>query len=598
MKKIILSILALLMILVLLSLGIYNFVDISDYKDNITSLVKTKTGKDIIINGDVRLRILPDIALDISDVDMKSPAGSDSGLVVSSSNVILHLRFLPLFKKDFEISSLKLIKPLINITIFEDGSNNLTVASNASTDAVEGEKQLLNFNYTSQRDFINNHVVGMVRLDKIIIEDAKINLSDKRKSLFMRIDNFNVATSLITPEYNLLKISGKLKEKDTIDADFNLDGKYQLSKDFYELSGLTIKLGGIVAHGEASVDFRSSLPDLKVAFYFEDMNLNPYISLIDILFSNKNVEEKPVARNFMWDEKPIDFGVLRTFNGHFSFKSNNILYKDVDIGSVTLNSYLRNGKFTLSVKEAEILGGNINGESVIDVTSNIPKIRKKINLEEVDFTKSPFNLGAINNISGKVSGGIILASRGISQKEFIKNLNGIISLRADDGVLKNIDLFAMAKNIPSAFNIGKNPDYTSPFKEVAGDFGVSAGIITTDDFTYLSEQIDFNGKGGVNLPELTVNFKMVPKIKRIKNESDSFSAIRMPLLISGNLLQPSFKLEPQSLVEDVIKNPKGTETLVNQLKNDFDSIKDTMKSDAANGNDDVVKDLKNILNGF
>lgn len=594
MKRILLFIAAPIIALVLASLMVYHFVDINDYKANIISLVKESTGSDISINGDIRLRILSDIALDISDISVLSGENKNTISVDSIEQIIIHLRLIPLLKRKIEVSSLKLVSPVAKINIFHEEENKIDQDVNLSN---AFEK-----NYTFVRNFINNHIVDKFHLSSLTIEDAKLAFTNEENGIDLLVNNINIQTSFVKGN-NPVQISGKIKLEPGIDAPFSIDGQYQLAKDFYELSTLTIKLGDIETHGEAGIDFRSNIPDVKIAFYFQDMNLNPYAGLVDLILISKkpiNIKIDKAAKTapYVWSAEPIDFGILRSFNGHFSFKSNNVVYKDTTIGSVTMNSYLRNGKFTLSVKEAEMLGGNINAEIVVDATSSVAKVRHKINLEEIDFTKLPTNFGTISNLGGRVSGGIMLASRGVSHKELINNVDGSISLRIDDGFIKNIDLVGMAKNINSAFYIGKHLEQKTIFKELAGDFDVRDGLVKTDNLTFGSDLLDFNGQGSANIPELTINFRMMPKIKKAKDEIDVPGGMRAPILISGSLLQPSFRLEVQTLVEDLINNPKGTENLVKQIKRDFDDIKGSMKSDEEDDDNGVVKDIRNILNGF
>jgi|GEM_PF-5195849 len=616
MKRILVLFSTTIIVLVVASLVVYRFVDVNDYKANIASAVKVKTGYDIAVGGDIRLMILPNIALEVSNVSVKSINGDKNEDAISIERIILHPRIFPLLRKEIEISSLNLVNPVVKFKIFKDGTNNFSKIetnkdsesqpNNLTTTSEKDKADLSESGSVIIRDFINDNIVDKIHLNDFKIENGKLRFADERKNIDAHVDDILFQTSL-KPGYNQFKTSGQLKLDVGVNTPISISGQYQVAKDFFDFSSISFKFGEIEAHGEAGIDFRSSLPDGKVAFYFENINLNPYIGLINLLQASnessaqegENVSnETSSSEPFEWNSEQIDLSFLRSMNGHFSFKSNNIIYKDLNIGILTLNSYLMNGKLTLSLKEAEVFDGNVSGELVLDATSVVPKVRNKINIEDVDLKKVSAVSELANKIAGRVNGGVMLTSRGISQKELVSNLDGNISLKVEDGFIHGLDLLGMAKNISTAFTLGRNIEQQTAFKELTCDWDIKNGVMRTDDAVLSSDVIGFNGQGGINLPELTVNFVVSPKLKSIKDEADILGGLRSPILISGNLLKPNFKLEIQNLVEDLVKNPKGTKDLVSQIKHDFENIKGNIKGEVEGEKGGVVKDIKKILNGF
>jgi AsmA protein len=607
MKRILLLLSAVILIMVSSSLLVYRFVDVNDYKTNIASAFKQRTGYDINIEGNIRLRLLPNIALDVSNVSVKSVNGDTNEDAILVDQIILHPRFIPLLKKQIHISSLKLVNPVVKFRIFQDGKSNFSQIKSGVADDTgasgEGDKAVAPDDMNAViRKFINADMVQEIHLNEFSIENGRLKFSDARKNIDAHVDDILCKTSL-KPGYNKLQLSGQLKMDVGINTPISISGQYQLAKDFFDFSNISFKLGQIEAHGEAGVDYRSSVPDGKVAFYFQNIDLNPYVGLIDLLNKSKEsaiaednrlLNEGAAKGSFAWSSNQVDFSVLRSMNGHFSFKSNNIIYKNINVGIVTLNSYLMNGKLTLSLKEAEVFGGNISGEVIVDTTSSATKIRHKINIEDVDLEKISAISNVANIFSGKVNAGIVLTSRGGSQKEIVGNLDGSLGIKIDDGFVRGVDMPGMVRNVASAFIVGEGIEKKTVFKDLSGDFDIKNGTLKTDDVVLTSEIIDFNGYGSLNLPELSINFLMSPKPKHAKDEVDILGGVRVPILVSGSLFQPSLKLQAQNLVEDMVKNPKVTEDIVKQIKNDFENIKgETKNSDAG-----VVKDLKKILNGF
>jgi uncharacterized protein involved in outer membrane biogenesis len=610
MKKILLFTGSVIVALVIASWLVYRFVDVGWYKDAITSSIKENTGYELAVGGDIRLRILPSIALDINDVTIKSSNGDKSENAISISKLIIHPQLLPLFRKEVAISSLKLVNPVFRFRIFKDGTNNFSkIAVNQEVQKVSASASVssaseFDKNIGVIKNLLNENIFEKIRLEDFDVENGKLRFADERKGIDAHVDNVLFRTSFV-PGENLFKISGKLKMDVGVDTPISLGGKYQFLKDMVDFSSIEFKFGDISAHGEAGIDLRPALPDAKVAFYFENLNLNPYAGLIDLL-QNKNGAPKAanqgassVARSFNWSQDAMDFGFLRNVNGQFNFKANKISYKDINVGIITLNSYLMNGKLIASLKEAEVFGGNITSELIVDATSSTPKIKNKINFEDIDLAKVQPGAGAATRLGGRLNGGALLTSRGVTEKELVGNVDGNLNLRVIDGVIEGLDLLGMAKNIPASFSIGKKLEQATKINDLSGSFDINKGVAQSEDVMLISDAVDFNGRGNINFPNLTVNFMVTPKLKRgTKEAGDVLGGLRAPILISGNLFQPSFKLEIQTLVMDLVKNPKGTEDLVKQIKNDFKDIKDNINSGIKNNDDGVVKNLKNILKGF
>lgn len=610
MKKIALIIVLPMFLLSVGSLFIYNFVDINSYKPAIVKAIKENTKKDVNIAGDIKLRLFPSIALSIFDVALKSQNELDPD-TITIEKMIVELKILPLFRKNFEIASLKLVKPSIRFFNEESVVNSGSLQNEKQLPKDSDKNNEVIKDVTAEQDLqktINQEIIGKFKFEEILIEDGKIIFVDEKskKALFV-LDNIDLNTSVM-PGENKLNFSSHIKADNSVDIPLSISGKYSLLRNNYKISDLEIQFGETQAHGDVDLDFRNSTSDIKVALYFYELNFNPYFQLVNALSSQKNEEgiepeavskeKKPTSYEYAWDKTFIDRELLRRVNGRFNFKANKIVYQDVNLGTVEINSYLTNDKLAINIKKAEVFGGTITGDSSLDVVADTIKLRSKYNIAGIDIAQLPEAIGLKRKISGNIDGNVSLFARGLSEKDFIESLAGDVNFSITNGYIKGIDLVAMAKNITTAFLPSNRDDRQTDFDEFSADVIIDKGVLRTDNLVFTSKILDFAGSGVASLPDLSVNFRMIPKIKNVKDEQDVLGGMRVPIMITGNLLNPTYSLEVQTLVGDMIKNPKGTENLVKQLKNDFKGIKNKIKEGSASGGDGVVKDLKNILQGF
>jgi hypothetical protein len=88
---------------------------------------------------------------------------------------------------------------------------------------------------------------------------------------------------------------------------------------------------------------------------------------------------------------------------------------------------------------------------------------------------------------------------------------------------------------------------------------------------------------------MTINYTLTPKLA---NENPDKPSANIPVVITGSLFNPSFRLAVKSLVQDLIRNPQGADNLVKQLKND---LKDVKKNITNGSGTEVIKNLQDIF---
>jgi len=77
--KFLFSLLGVLVLLVIVAIvALPMLVDPNDYKDQITSLVKDKTGRTLEIDGDINLSVFPWLGADIGPTRLSNAAGFDA----------------------------------------------------------------------------------------------------------------------------------------------------------------------------------------------------------------------------------------------------------------------------------------------------------------------------------------------------------------------------------------------------------------------------------------------------------------------------------------------------------------------------------------
>lgn len=180
MKKLVIGIVAVIVILIAGVLVAPSFVDWNARKQQIAELVKDATGRDLTINGDIDVTILPRPALRVEDVRLSNAPGASAPDMIRLPEARVSVAFGPLFEGQLA-TVVTLVRPIINLEKLADGRANWqfeaapTTVESASTDEQgAGEDDRLN-----------------VKLDSFQIVDGTISYLDSENGSFERIEKLN-----------------------------------------------------------------------------------------------------------------------------------------------------------------------------------------------------------------------------------------------------------------------------------------------------------------------------------------------------------------------------------------------------------------------
>ena len=99
-------------------------IPLNNYKGIIISKVKETINRDLTINGDIKLSLLPNPAISLLEVKLSSIDKTKEPYLVSVENAKASLKLLPLFRGAIEVASVELQKPVINLEVLNNGQKN------------------------------------------------------------------------------------------------------------------------------------------------------------------------------------------------------------------------------------------------------------------------------------------------------------------------------------------------------------------------------------------------------------------------------------------------------------------------------------------
>jgi AsmA protein len=107
-KILALSVGALIALSVIALLAVWLLVNPNDYKPRIAAAVKDATGRDLVLQGDIKLSVFPWIALELGQASLGNPPGFSDQPFLAFSHAAVRVRLLPLLAKRLEVGRVEI----------------------------------------------------------------------------------------------------------------------------------------------------------------------------------------------------------------------------------------------------------------------------------------------------------------------------------------------------------------------------------------------------------------------------------------------------------------------------------------------------------
>ena len=128
MKKLLIVLGALIVVVIVAALAAPFLIPTETYKTRLITLVKQATGRDLKIDGPVKLSILPQLEIEAGDVAFANAPGARDPDMMRLKKLEVQLRLLPLLHGKIELGRFILDEPQIALEIDKDGKPNWVFA--------------------------------------------------------------------------------------------------------------------------------------------------------------------------------------------------------------------------------------------------------------------------------------------------------------------------------------------------------------------------------------------------------------------------------------------------------------------------------------
>lgn len=518
MSRLIAILAGLLILIVAVVIAVPLLIPMETYKNQVVSIVKEQTGRDLRIDGDIGLSFFPVIAVSIEDVGFSNAEWAREREMASMKEMRAALKLMPLFSGNVEVDSFVLVDPVIHLEVRRDGTPNWqfeTAQAPAAAAAQPadggsssggapvsglrlGEVSIRNgtASYTNAQtgaSFAASEVnvdLELPGLDQPFVADGSLVWNGDRIAIDLKADRPRalteggetpVALSIETPKLKT-NYSGMLKvlEGLAFQGDMKLD--VTSVRELAAWAGNPMPagdgFGALAITGKASGSgdmYRFS--DARIAF--DGMNATGNLSVntggarpsvkgdlaVDRIDVNTYLGESAggggggggggtPGGDEGWSREPIDLSGLKALDADFDFSTGEILFQQIKIGESALKLRLANGVLNANLSKFALYQGEGSGTLTVNGAGATPQIAANFKL--AGLAAEPFLTDAADfkRLQGNTALDLAVTTAGRSQHDMVSALNGNGSVKFTNGKIKGINIAQLARNVFSAATTG------------------------------------------------------------------------------------------------------------------------------------------------
>lgn len=556
-------------------------------RDAVKAEIRSATGLDPVLRGDVSVSLFPSGSVSFSDVVLGDDRNGQPAL--AAERLTARLRLFPLLAGRAEIADVSLVRPTIAINFENNGRSNWSGLIESLARGQNSTPRLASFSEIRidggtvvVRDISRNisETLSDVELSlawpsisrsfgatghmvwrnepidlSLALGDFASTLSGNRTGVKLRLagaplkaafDGSFSTRPTLRVEGTLAADAASLREAMRWTAQKSLPGggfgrfalKAQTSVvgGTIALSGVNMELDGNTAEGVLTfaTDGRQTLQGTLAV---DTLDLRPYISTVRLLTANQR----------KWDSLPIMLDGFGGYDLDLRLSAAQVQLSDAKLGRTAVAANLRSGHLTVAIGESQAFGGVIRGSFALADSEPGIDMKAQLQFADVDLENCLGQLFGTRRLEGKGNLGLTLEGSGASVLAVTRTLNGSASLTGRNGALAGLNVEQLLRRLErrplsggGEFRSGR-----TPYERISVLVKIAQGTATIEDVNIEGSAIKLALGGSASIPARDLDLKGVASLIAAANNDPVFE---LPFVVQGPWDDPIMLPDPQSLI--------------------------------------------------
>jgi len=610
---IILGIIILLAIFAIICL--ITFVSPNRLKPVLADQVMKNTGRQLIIDGNISWTLFPVLGLKIGHSALGNPAGFNEKIFAEIANMTMAVELMPLFNRRIESSGIVLNGMKLHLIKNKNGETNWAFKIPTSSNNTKNMKA----------SSTGKNVAMGLAISGIDVSNAAIDYSDEQTKKYYNIKNFqlqaknisllkpfpikssfdftanepamsgqatlkgNIAVSPNVYSFNKLDFTANIQQgSKKINLNVTGDVTADLNQQTLQWTGFKAKVANIEMTGKVNVTGLNVKPVTTARLQLSPFDLKETLQTI-----GQDAPNLQTAKSVKGDMDVVldENGVKMQGN----LNIDTVQAAKLTMTNVTVKAHFQKGVLDLAPFSANLYQGNLTGQTLVNLNSSTPQITMHAKLAGAQAQPLMEDLGGKDQkikIAGLANFEMQVTTAGTESKSLLKNLNGVSQFTFNNGTIIGVD---MGYLVDSAYALLKQQPMTATnsnqtaFGTLSGTGVIRSGVISNNDLFADTPRFSIRGTGSIDLVNQKIDYALQTVIKQRadqKNNVMNLYGITLPVSMTGNLDNPSIRLDSGALAKAVAK--QQINKITDQTK---DKLKDQIKKQLPGKAGDVLNNL-------
>ncbi|SCB99924.1 AsmA protein [Gilliamella bombicola] len=621
-KKILVTLLILILVITISIVSLIVFVDPNNFRGFISNTVKDKTGYELSIDGNLRWHIWPQVSI-LTDSVKLSDNGSQKP-ILTADNMRLDVELLPLFSKKLSVKNVFIKSAIINITDESKGNiakNKVEKPSNTITNGptdLKDQKSSSNWEFNLNKfeiadstvvlqhndDLINFRNINLVieqNKDKNISINLKGNIDKNQQDIYyianasVDLNQFPEQTTIDLKklDFTYKGITNSAKElKGSINGVFN----YQQTPMLLNSQNLSFSINENHVTGTINADL-SNKPYIDLQLNSDKIDLSSILE-IDEKSNEKiaNQQTSPVVSNITKTTNELSF--LNTFNAKAKlnikqFNANKIILNKIDV-DITNND----GIAIFKNISLDFANGHIDATGVANGKQKNTLIKLNSKITNINLNTFFNQINTENDLDGLFNATGDLESNSLSGSKLLANLQGNLDIVVTNAKLKNMNIQSIIQNAAAQYSkdviTPENQEKYTQFHKISTNAYLKQGNLEFSTLSASSETLDvINGSGRVGILnrdlDINLNLKMFGGWNGKSETIGKLQKLTIPLRIYGQFANLRYQIDMGKLITDILSD---------KLQERLDKLRDKLENRDAKDHSKSKSKAIDILDGL
>jgi len=595
--------------------------DPNDYKDEVADLVKRSKGRDLRVEGAIRLSFWPDLAADLSGVSLSEHGNAANFLKVE--RVRASVKVMPLLGGQVVVNGIDVSGVRANVR--RDAQGRFNFADLMSPSEEKSEKvafDIANIHVHDSRIDYADAGGARITVDGIDVQTGAISESSAR--------DVRIAARLADPTQPV-QIKAKLAQAGfgealsgqgvdlqvLVDgAETKLDARATMDRldqkgQLLQTSPLQATVSGKVAG--SSVDLKLATP-LRLDLQRNQLSLPELVlgfaakqQLVDLTGTLKGPAEYALGGKTLRLAKfALDMTASspKLTGGPVPVK----LAGDLTASVAAQNAELRfdglvDGHAVTGTVGAELTGAQVADAGVADDRlagtqgARTPALRGDLKAVDVDIARVIARFSPSERLTGTGNLDLRVTTRGTNAADLTQALNGEGRVSLHDGAVKGLDLNSSLREVRASVRkaLGKETGTTvkskrTDFSAMTATFQIRDGVLDNRDLALKSPLLRVAGAGTIDLVKGELDYGVKASVVASREgqggeERADLLGVTVPVKLFGPLAAPRYSIDFAAML-----TPESVQKALSDPKAARDAVKDTVRDVK-----DQVKGLKNLF---